>query len=40
MERLLSICGTPEDRDALIQAIETGGGDLTANEIAYNHVLR
>lgn len=37
MERLLSICGTPEDRDALVEAIKTGGGDLTGDEIAYDN---
>lgn len=37
MERLLSITGTPEDRDALILAIQTGGGDITGEEVAYDN---
>lgn len=36
-ERLLSIFRTPADRDAIIEAIETGAGDLTADEIAYDN---
>lgn len=36
-EALLSICRTPENRELLLQAIQTGGGDLTADEIAYDN---
>lgn len=37
MEQLLYICRVPSARDALIEAIETGANDLTADEIAYDN---
>lgn len=37
LEQLLSICKTPQNRDMLVEAIETGGGDLDAVEIAYDN---
>lgn len=37
LEQLLTICRTPQNRDMLVEAIETGGGDLTADEIAYDN---
>ena len=37
LEQLLTICKTPQNRDMLVEAIETGGGDLVADEIGYDN---
>lgn len=37
LEQLLTICRVPSARDALVEAIKSGGGDLTADEIAYDN---